>query len=707
MKFTVRHAIPGRIRLHIPVLEQPSELATSVVEWLEELDWIRSARVNHAAASLILEYDPAQSSMLTGALAMLRAASLDDLACLVAMSGPVTPAVPEQKVVQKDTGRWPLALPTLSLGMAMLSNPVLSAVNVPLMLYNSLPIFRRAWHVLRDEKRMNIDFLDTLAILASIGQNMMVTGGIIVWLIRLGDWIRDMTAAGSRKAIDELLEFQGKTAWRVVDGQVVSVPVNQIEAGDLIQVHHGEMIPVDGTIVKGRAMVDQKTITGESLPITRSEDEAAFAGTIVKEGQLIIRADRVGTETMAAQIAKLVSEAPIGDTRMQNHAEKFADRLVAPTLGLAVGTAAVTADFNRFLSLVIVDFGTGVRVSAPTAILSSMTYAARRGIIVKSGRHMERLTEVDTVIFDKTGTLTHGTPAVRQLLTYQNTISPPQLLGIAAAAETKLKHPVAEALRTKATEMQLVLPDCDQVAFNVGLGVQGQVNGWYVHVGSERFMRESGIKLDRVGSDRADLNEQGESCVFVAVDGSLAGLVSYADQIRDESRQVIERLRALGVRETIMLTGDNDVVASAVARRLGLTGHFANLMPSDKSDTVGQLQREGRIVAMVGDGINDSPALSYADVGIAMKHGADIAHESADVVLLEDSLWKLVETVEISRDAVRLIRQNYGIVGALNALALGLVLPGGIIPPHITALLSNGSAILAALNGMRPLLRSR
>lgn len=645
--------------------------------------------------------------MVTGALAMLRMASLDDLRRLTAMAGPVTPAPTEQPIVQKETGRWPLALPTLSLGLAMLSNPVLTAINIPLMLYNGLPIFRRAWHVMRDEKRLNIDFLDTLAIGASIGQNMMVTGGIIVWLIRLGDWIRDMTAAGSRKAIDELLEFQGKTAWRVIDGQVVAVPVHELVPGDLVQIHHGELIPVDGTIVKGRAMVDQKMITGESLPVTRSEDEAAFAGTIVREGQIVVRADRIGLDTMAAQIARLVSEAPIGDTRMQNHAERFADRLVVPTLGLAVGTAAVTADFNRFLSLVIVDYGTGVRVSAPTAILSSMTYAARRGIIVKSGRHMEKLTEVDTVIFDKTGTLTHGTPAVRQILTYQNAISPPQLLGIAAAAETKLKHPVAEALRVRATDMALVLPQCDEVEFNVGLGVQGQVNGWYVHVGSERFMRQSGIDLGRVGSDRANLNDQGESCVFVAVDGSLAGLVSYADQIRQESKQVVERLRAAGVRETIMLTGDNEVVASAVARRLGLTGHFANLMPSDKADTVRKLQREGRIVAMVGDGINDSPALSYADVGIAMKHGADIAHESADVVLLEDSLWKLVETVEISRDAVRLIKQNYGIVAALNTVALGLVLPGGLIAPHVTAILSNGSAILAGLNGMRPLLRGR
>jgi len=249
------------------------------------------------------------------------------------------------------------------------------------------------------------------------------------------------------------------------------------------------------------------------------------------------------------------------------------------------------------------------------------------------------------------------------------------------------------------------MPPCDETHYRVGLGVEGQVNGYYLHVGSERFMRQCAINVGVAARDRAALDHNGYSCLYIAVDGKLGGLVAYADQIRPESRAVISRLHSLGVRNTIMLTGDNAVVAKAVSSRLGLTGEFADMMPADKASIIQELQRRGSVVAMVGDGINDSPALSFADVGIAMKYGADVTHESAHVVLMEDSLWKLVKAVDISRGAVSLIKQNYVIVAGLNTLALALALPGGLVSPVTTAVISNGSAILAALNGMRPILR--
>jgi P-type E1-E2 ATPase len=226
-----------------------------------------------------------------------------------------------------------------------------------------------------------------------------------------------------------------------------------------------------------------------------------------------------------------------------------------------------------------------------------------------------------------------------------------------------------------------------------------------MHVGNSRFMRQSEIKIDGAAVDRSALDEKGYSCLYIAVDGQLAGLVPYSDEIRSESRPVIQKLRGLGIKDAIMLTGDNAVVARAVSRSIGLTRHFSDMLPADKAEVIQQLQREGRRVAMVGDGINDSPALSFADVGIAMKHGADVTHESADIILMEDSLWRLVKAVEISQGAVRLIKQNYGIVAGLNTLALGLALPGGLITPEVTALISNGSAILASMNGIRPILR--
>jgi heavy metal translocating P-type ATPase len=710
MDYSIRHAIPGRLRLHIPALYQRSPLSEAVLTFLAAQRWVTGARINHGCASLVIEYDAAQSEHLARLMVALRGSAIDDLrGMLQRVAAPARgETAPAQPRAQPGAAkRWPLALPTVSLALALSSHPLAVGLNAPLLLWNAYPIAKRAWRVWSRERRLNVDFLDTLAIGASILQGSLLTGAIITWLIRLGDWIRDLTAAGSKRAISELLEFRQKTAWRLRDGVVAAVPASDLAIGDTVIVYHGEMIPVDGEIIEGRGLIDQKTITGESLPVARGLGEAAFAATILREGQLTIRALKVGLATTAGQIAELVESAPVGDTRMQNHAELFADRLVLPTLSLAAGTAAVTGDVNRFLSLVIVDFGTGIRVAAPTSVLASITHAARAGIIIKSGGHMEKLAGIDTIVFDKTGTLTHGTPVVRDVVSYRNTLPADHLLAVAVAAETRLKHPVAEAMRVRARERTLAIPACEEAQYHVGLGVEGRVNGWYVHVGSERFLRQREIRLDCATSDRLAVEARGESCTYVAVDGELAGRVAYADEIRPESADVIRHLHGLGVRDTVMLTGDNGVVAGAVRRRLGLTSHLADLLPADKVDAIRELQRAGRVVAMVGDGINDSPALSYADVGIAMKHGADITHESADVVLMEDSLWKLVKAIEISRGAVGLIKQNYAIVAALNALALGLALPGGLVSPAVTAVISNGSAILASMNGLRPMLRDR
>ncbi|UFX44730.1 heavy metal translocating P-type ATPase [Bradyrhizobium sp. 41S5] len=703
MDFSFCHSMPGRIRLSIPALGQNRKLGEICLGWLRAQDGIRTARINYDCASLVLEYDPAQEQRLLALLNGFRSMSRADVKALCA--GAAQDAGTPRASVPEVSKRSPLALPTLSLFMAFSANPVIAAINMPLMLWNAIPIAKRAWKVWANESRLNIDVLDTLAITASVLQGNPLAGCIVTWLIKLGDWIRDLTAAGSRRAINELLEFQSKTAWLLRDGEVVSIPAAELQNGDIVVVYPGEMIPVDGEIIDGSATIDQKTITGEGLPVHRGKGEAAFAATVIREGQITLRALRVGTATTAGQIVRLIESAPIGDTRMQNHAERFADRLVTPTLALATGTAMVSGDFNRFLSLVIVDYGTGIRVAAPTSVLSSMTLAARTGMIIKSGGHMEKLAGIDTMVFDKTGTLTHGTPAVIDVISYQNSITPNHLLGLAAAAETKLQHPVAEALRTRARQLAVNFPPCNETTYRLGLGVEGQVNGYYVHVGNQRFMRQSQIAVDASALDRAALDERGYSSLYIAVDGKLAGLVPYSDEIRKESRSVIQRLHALGVKNSIMLTGDNAVVARAVCENLGLTEHFADMLPADKASVIQELQRQGRRVAMVGDGINDSPALSFADVGIAMKHGAEVTHESADVILMEDSLWKLVKAVEISQGAVSLIKQNYAIVAAFNTLALGLALPGGLITPEVTALISNGSAILASFNGIRPILR--
>jgi len=710
MEFAVRHFIPGRVRLFVPWVCRRRVLAQAVLDWLRAQASIKRARINYDCASLVIEYDTADEPLLRALLGRLRLMTVDELRALLGAAPGADPAPAAAPTHRQRTPAFvgratPLALPSVSLLMALSANPLVTAVNMPLMLWNGFPIALRAWRVWRRERRLNVDFLDTLAIAASLAQGNPLAGAIVTWLIKLGDFIRDLTAASSRRAMSELLEFQANNAWVIRDGSIISVPASSLAVGDAVVVYPGEMIPVDGEIIAGQALIDQKTITGEGLPVTRGKGQAAFAATVIRDGQLTIRAIQVGADTAAGQIAHLVESAPLGDTRMQNHAERLADRLVVPTLALASGTALISADFNRFLSLVIVDYGTGIRVAAPTAVLSTMTHAARAGIIIKSGGHMERLAEVDTVVFDKTGTLTHGTPAVVHVIMYEKYLTAEHLLGLAAAAEARLQHPVAEALRTRARQLAVNIPMCEETQYRIGLGVEGPVNGYYVHVGNERFMRQSDIRIDVAATDRVALDHQGYSCLYVAVDGKLAGLIPYADAIRSESRNVVERLHAMGIDDSVMLTGDGAVVARAVGRRIGVTRQFSDMLPADKASVIQDFQRSGKVVAMVGDGINDSPALSYADVGIAMKHGAQVAHESAHVVLMEDSLWKLVKAFEVSRGAVDLIRQNYAIVAGLNTLALALALPGGLITPSMTALISNGSAILASLNGIRPILR--
>jgi manganese/zinc-transporting P-type ATPase C len=711
MHFAVRHFMKGRARLYAPDLCRNRPLAERTLDWIRAQNGVRLARINYDCASVVIEFDPSHEQLFRLLVGRLNLMSLSDLAAMVEIVMKFESA-PKEKHVASATPltmnkRFPLALPTVSLALAFAPFPLVRAINAPLMIWNAYPIAVRAFDVWKKERRLNVDFLDTLAVGASLIQGNFIAGALITWLIKLGDWIRDLTAAGSKRAIGDLLEFRNKTAWVARDGAVVSIVSEDLQVGDEVVVFTGEMIPVDGEIIEGYALIDQKTITGEGLPVSRGIGEAAFAATIIREGRLSIRAMSVGRDTTAGQIVNLIDSAPVGDTRMQNHAERLADKLVAPTLGLATASAALTGDFNRFLSLVIVDYGTGIRVAAPTAMLSSMTMAARSGIVVKSGRHMERLAEVDTIVFDKTGTLTRGAPEVYDLIRYNEAFDSRELIGLAAAAESRLQHPVAEALRRRASDLSALVPSCDEPNYTIGMGVDGVVGDRFVHVGNQRFMEKNGVKVDAVANDRLRLEESGRSCLYLAIDGELVALVPYADQIRPESYGCIRRLHALGVKNTVMLTGDNPVVARAVSKRLGIDSFVADMLPSDKADVIKEFQKRGRVVAMVGDGINDSPALSYADVGVAMKHGAEATHESADVVLMEDSLQKLVEAIEISRGAIALIKQNYGIVISLNTLAFALALPAGLISPSFTALLSNGSAILASLNAVRPLMFRR
>lgn len=709
MQFEVVHQLPGRVRLRLPEVKNWESLSSWTTSPIAEGLGIQSIRVNPWASSVVIYYDPDNEGVLDGLLTALTFFSLFSLPeAAEPPSSPVPSLMESAKQAWDEIAAFVPAnnfvLSSIAVAGSLVSSSI-GAVVFPLVCISALSSATRAGEVLWNEKRLNVDFLDTVAIVVSLGRGQVFTAAFITWMISLGDWIRDKTAGKSKRVLGELLEFQASKAWVFRNHEVMRVPANSVVAGEMVVVYPGELIPVDGVVVRGKAMVDQKTVTGESLPVERQAGQEVFASTVLRDGKLRIRATRVGAETTAAQIVHLIESAPVGETRIQNYAEKFGDRLVLPSLLLSGGLYAASRNLDRLLSMLIVDYGTGIRVAAPTAVLAAMTHAARQGIVIKSGAHMERLASVDTIVFDKTGTLTHGDPDVQEVISYDERLFPRRkILALAAAAETRLRHPVSRALVATAEAEGIPIPERQDSRFEIGLGVEARINGYYVHIGNERFFSRNSIATGAAQGNAAEASKKGWSTLFFAVDGVLKGLIPYADRIRRESRDVVQTLRNLGIKEVIMITGDNQCTAQAVSRQLGITECFAETLPAYKAELVRELQKKGRIVGMVGDGINDSPALAHADIGIAMKHGADVARETADVILMEDSLWKLVAAVDISRNAMRTVRQNYTIIAGLNTLALLLAIPPGLVSPNVSALISNGSAILASLNAIRPVL---
>jgi heavy metal translocating P-type ATPase len=710
LEYQIRHAMPGRIRLFVPAIKRFAGLAEACVEVLKRQEGIADVRVNGTCASIVINYDPTSKdflSKLEAGLGLLTPQMIIAIAAAQQESAgsEKAPAGEAEGPAITAASLKPMVLPTLSLGLSLIGGPVGAAVALPLIVYNALPTLKRAYNVVRHEQRLNVDFLDGLAITISTLQGSFFTSAFMTWLISLGDSIRDHTAAKSKRAIEGLLDYQGRTAWVVRGKRKVEVKASELSPGDIVAVYPGGMIPIDGEVIKGHAIVDQKTITGESMPVERQPGDKVYAATVVRDGKLYLKTMRVGSETTAAQIVRMVEEAPVGETRIQNYAEKFADKLVAPTLGVAGAFYAATGDLNRLLSMLIIDFGTGIRVAAPTSVLAYMTHAARQGIVIKGGSSLEKLSKIDTVAFDKTGTLTGGIPRILEVASYDGRrFSSNKILALAAAAEARLKHPLALAVLERAGQAGIKIPERSESKYHLGLGVEVQVNGYRVDVGSERFMRDRDVKLEAARNDLRSLNESGRSALLLAVDRKLTGLIPYADIIRPESVAVIKTLHNRGVKNVLMLTGDNDTTARAVARQLGLDNFFSEVLPAEKAEIVQQLQKEGRSVAMVGDGINDSVALSYADVGIAMKNGADVAREAADVVLMDENLWKIIQAIDISKDTMGLIKQNYAIIAVLNALAFAMTIPRGMASPGLTTLISNGSAIVASLNAVRPIL---
>jgi heavy metal translocating P-type ATPase len=691
------HAIPGRVRMRVQGCEFLGSLSDSFEACLRGQPGIRDVRLNPTCQSLILHYDPA----------LLDA---DHLVAFVEQLSPdqirtYRPREHPQPVDERPSITWlPLTLSSAAIGVGAL---VESSLAPWLLAGAAVPIFSRAFESLTRRGKLNVDVLDAAATTVLVLQGQVHAASLMVWLVSLGDFIRDITMQGSQRAIEGLFDGKIQSAWVLRGESKVRVKVEDVQAGDQIVVYPGELIPVDGTVIAGKATVDQKILTGESMPVGKGEGDHVYATTVVREGKLYLQAANVGEATVAAKVVKLVRDAPIRETRVQNYAEQFADRVVPWSLTGAAGAFLTTGNVNVAAPLLIVDYATGIRVAAPTTVLSSMAKAAGQGILIKGGRYLEQLAQTDAIVFDKTGTLTLGSPEIIDIIAYsENGLYADRILALAAAAQQRLTHPIARAIVQMATARGLRIPERDDSEYLIGLGVEAPVDGSVIHVGSQRFMTLKGISLGRAVADLRRIDEAAAAPIFVAIDGELRGLLVLADPLRAEAGAVIRALRARGIQDIVMLTGDHATVAKQVAEALGITRYIAEALPDHKAGLVRTLQAEGRTVAVVGDGINDSPALAQADVGIAVLGGAEVAQETAHVALLEGNLWKIPQAIDIARESIHLIEQNWQLIFYPNTAAIALSLLG-LIGPVGATLISNGSGVLATGNGLRPLLDGR
>jgi Cu2+-exporting ATPase len=698
MQCRIVHTIAGRTRLRVPALKHQADLAGPLAVYLQDQPGITAVRTTPICESVIVTHEPARwpPEALCRLLAGLSPAFLQTYQ----PTATLRKATPPQPA---DKPWFELLLSSAAVAASVLAEPFAPVV-LPLLIGSAWPIFTRAFETLIQRNRLNVDVLDASATSLLTLQGQFPTAAFMVWLVNLADYIRDSTMEQSRRAISTVLDYQHDYAWVQRGDQKVQVPVDDIQAGETVVVYTGERIPVDGTVVSEEASVDQQMLTGESMPVQKRPGDRVYAATVVRDGKLYLRAERVGADTEAAQIVRLVQEAPARDTRIQNYAEQWADDLVPWSFLGAGASALVTGNLNQAAAILIIDYGTGIRVAAPTTVLATMTKAARHGILIKGGRHLEKLSEVDAIVFDKTGTLTLGQPEIVDVLAYRRQFPEDQVLALAAAAEQRLKHPVAQAIVREAVTRALTIPERLTSDYTIGLGVEATVNGHTVHVGNRRFITLKAIPVpQRVLRDVTRLERQATTPLFMAVDGHLCGLLAYADPLRPEAPAVIQTLRSQGVRELVILTGDQPTVARHVAESLGISRYVAEVFPDEKAAVVRELQAAGHVVAVVGDGINDSPALAQADVGIAVNGGTAVAQEAAHVALREGDLWKIPGAIDMAREGVYLIRQNWQLIAIPNTIALALACVG-LVGPIGATVISNGSAIVALGNALRPLL---
>lgn len=689
MKWNILHESRGRIRLHLNKPRLSMAEADQLQAYLAGLPGVRAAAVYERTCDAVITYTGARAAVLHGA-----AAFRFDVQALTEVSANSSRAVNheyQEKLVNLTLFHFARKL--------FLPAPIRFA-------YTAVCSVRYLWHGLRSllHRRLEVEVLDALSIGVSMLRGDFSTAGSVMFLLRLGELLEEWTRKKSLGDLAHCMSLNVDRVWQLTAEGEVLVPISQIRTGDAIIVHTGSVIPLDGRVLDGEASVNQASLTGEAEPVRKAAGAVVYAGTVVEEGQITLTVEQQAGSGRYDQIVRMIENSEKLKSASETRAAALADKLVPYSLlGTAV-TYALTRNATRAISILMVDFSCALKLSMPLAVLSAMRECGSYHITVKGGKYLEALANADTIVFDKTGTLTHATPTVVQVVPF-GTRTEDEILGIAACLEEHYPHSMANAVVQAASAKGIRHDEMhSEVQYVVAHGIASTIGGEKAVIGSQHFVFEDeGCYIPTAETAKFDALPPEYSHLYLAIGGVLAGVICIADPLREEAAEVLRQLRGLGIQKAVMMTGDNDRTASVIAKQVGVDAYYAEVLPEDKARFVDAEKAAGRTVIMLGDGINDSPALSAADVGIAISDGAAIAREIADITIAADSLRELVTLKAIANGLQHRTRANYRFIMSFNSMLIVLGAMG-ILPPATSALLHNASTLGVSLKSMTNLL---
>lgn len=690
MKCTILHEGKGRMRVHVEKVRMTLHRADVLEAYLNHNDAIVHAAVYERTGDVVITY----TGKRTAAIAILAGYKFD-----VAEYDALVTSADSRRLNREYQDKMFDLVAGRCLRKLFLPAPLDAA-------YTAFRSIRFLWKGVRCvlSRRLEVEVLDALSIGVSLLRGDFGTAGSVMFLLNLGSLLEEWTR---KKSLDDLarsMALNVDKVWVRSQGTEVLVPLTKVRSGDEVVVRSGNMIPLDGTVLEGEAMVNQAALTGEAMPVRKAEGSTLYAGTVVEEGECVFIAKAEGGSNRYDKIVAMIEESEKLKSSTENRALVLADKLVPWCLGATVVTYLLTRNATRAISCLMVDFSCALKLSMPLAVLSAMRECGSYHITVKGGKYLEALSQADTIVFDKTGTLTRATPQVVEVVPFSG-CNEREVLQLAACLEEHFPHSIANAVVRAAKERGISHEEMhSEVEYIVAHGIASRVGGQRVVIGSHHFVFEDEkCTIPTAEQQKFDALKPAYSHLYMAASGQLVGVICISDPLRPEAAAVLNGLRALGIRNTVMMTGDSERTAAAIAKQVGVDRFFAEVLPEDKANFVQQAKAEGHTVVMIGDGINDSPALSAADIGIAINSGAAIAREIADVTIKADSLEELVALKAIANSLQKRVHANYRFVLTFNSalIALGAL---GILQPASSAMLHNLSTIGISLKSMTNLL---